>query len=243
VTRYLPSKSASRQRQVKAAFRTLIERTEWCVTTAEEYCAGNAASPVAAELRTYLPAMRTVVATSRRANIDGEKVPARERVFSLFEQHTELIKRGKRQKPVEFGHKILLCESIEKFITDYEVYERQEADCNLTEPVIERHKKLYGHRPEVLAADMGFCPEESKFAELATRVETLAIPKRVRDFVDKMLAYWQAFRAGIEGTISGLKRAFRLIRCYFRGFRSFSSAVGLGVFCHNLIVLANHGSG
>ena len=46
--------------------------------------------------------------------------------------HTELIKRGKRQKPVEFGHKVLLCESIEKFITDYEVYEKQQSDCDLT---------------------------------------------------------------------------------------------------------------
>jgi transposase, IS5 family len=243
VTRYLPSKSASRQRQVKAAFRALIERTEWSVAVAEEYCGGHGASAVALELQAYLPAMRTIVATARRANINGETVPARDRVFSLFERHTELIKRGKRQKPVEFGHKILLCESAEKFITDYEVYERQEADCNLTESVIERHDKLFGRRPEVLAADMGFCPEESKFAELAARVDTLAIPKRMRDFVDKVLSHWQAFRAGIEGTISGLKRAFRLIRCYFRGFRSFSTAVGLGVFCHNLIVLAEHGSG
>jgi hypothetical protein len=52
----------------------------------------------------------------------------------------------------------------------------------------------------------------------------------MQDFVDKVLAHWQAFRAGIEGTISGLKRAFRLIRCFFQGFRSFSAAVGLGVF-------------
>jgi transposase, IS5 family len=184
--------------------------------------------------------MKTIVATARRANVNGETVPARERVFSLFEQHTELIQRGRRQKPIEFGHKILLCESAEKFITDYEVYERQEADCNLTESVIDRHEKLFGTRPEVLAADMGFCPEESKFAELAARVDTLAIPKRMRDFVDKVLSHWQAFRAGIEGTISGLKRAFRLIRCFFRGFRSFDAAVGLGVFCHNLIVLAEH---
>jgi DDE family transposase len=52
---------------------------------------------------------------------------------------------------------------------------------------------------------------------------------------------WQMFRAGIEGTISGLKRAFRLVRCYYRGFKSFEASVGLGVFTHNLIVLANMG--
>lgn len=250
VTRYMPSKSASRQRTVKKSFRTLIERTDWIVAVAEEFCTsqavsqGNAAlAAVALELRSYLSAMKKVVAVARRAQMDGETVPASDRVFSLFERHTELIKRGRREKPVEFGHKVLLCETKEKFITDYEVYEKQEADCELTESVITRHEKLFGKRPEVLAADKGFCPAEAKFQELAEQVDTLAIPKRMRDFVDKVLAHWQAFRAGIEGTISGLKRAFRLIRCFFRGFRSFSSAVGLGVFCHNLIVLAEHKSG
>ena len=250
VIRYMPSKSASRQRMVKSRFRMLIERTEWIVAVAEEFCVNQAKSrghaalaAVALELQAYLPAMKTVVATARRAQVDGEKVPAAERVFSLFEPHAELIMRGRRQRPVEFGHKILLCESAEKFITDYEVYEKQEADCALTESVIDRHEKLFGQRPKVLAADKGFCPAEAKFAELAERVDTLAIPKRMRDFVDKMLAHWQAFRAGIEGTISGLKRAFRLIRCFFKGFRSFEASVGLGVFCHNLIVLAECGSG
>jgi IS5 family transposase len=250
ITRYMPSKSDSRQRKVRESFRTLIERTEWMVTVAGEFCVIQAGSrghsalaALALELQAYLPAMKTIVGNARRAQVNGETVPASERVFSLFEQHTELIKRGRRQKPVEFGHKILLCESAEKFITDYEVYEKQQSDCELTESVIDRHEKLFGERPEVVAADKGFCPDEAKFQELADRVDTLAIPRRMRDFVDKVLAYWQAFRAGIEGTISGLKRAFRLIRCFFRGFRSFESAVGLGVFCHNLIVLVEHEAG
>jgi len=249
VIRYISSKSASRQRKVKATFRTLIERTEWIVAIAEEFCGrtasrGNAAlAALTLELGAYLPSMKTVVATARRAQIEGETVPAAERVFSLFEQHTELIKRGRREKPVEFGHKVLLCESAEKFITDYKVYEKQQADCELTESVIQRHEKLFGTRPEVVAADKGFCPAEEKYQELAEMVATLAIPRRMQDFMDKVLAHWQAFRAGIEGTISGLKRAFRLIRCFFRGFRSFEAAVGLGVFCHNLIVLADQGPG
>jgi len=249
ITRYMPSKSAARQRKVKADFRTLIERTAWIVAIVGEFTASAAAeghaalTAIALELKAYLPSMQTVVRNARRAQVEGETVPAAERVFSLFEEHTELIKRGKRQKPVEFGHKVLLCESAEKFITDYSVYEQQLADCELTESVIQRHKKLFGATPKVLAGDMGFCPAEAKFVELAKQVETLAIPQRMKDFVDKMLAHWQGFRAGIEGTISGLKRAFRLVRCFFKGFRSFDAAVGLGVFCHNLIVLANHASG
>jgi len=245
VTRYKPSKSKRRQRKVKAAFRTLIERTAWMVAICREFCGlagshGNAAvAGLGLELKAYLPAMEKVVAVARRAELEGEKVPASDRVFSLFEQHTELIKRGRRQKPVEFGHKVLLCQTAEKFISDYEVYEKQQADCELTESVIARHETLFGTKPEVLAADKGFCPAEEKFNQLARQVDTLAIPRRMQDFVDKVLAAWQAFRAGIEGTISGLKRAFRLVRCYFKGFRSFQRAVGLGVFCHNLIVLAN----
>jgi transposase, IS5 family len=244
VTRYMPSKSAARQRKVKAAFRTLIERTGWIVTIARQFAASTGDGGLAAlELRAYLPAMQKVVAVAQRAQLEGEKVPASERVFSLFEQHTELIIRGRREKPVEFGHKVLLSQTREKFISDYEVYEQQQADCELTKSVIERHQKLFGVRPEVLAADKGFCPAAEKFAELAGQVGTLAIPRRMQDFADKVLKYWQAFRSGIEGTISGLKRAFRLVRCFFRGFRSFSSAVGLGVFCHNLIVLAAPPSG
>ena len=161
VTRYMPSKSESRQRKVKAAFRTLIERTGWIVAMAGEFCAqaasrNNAAlAAVALELKAYLPSMKKIVATATRAQIEGETVPASDRVFSLFEQHTELIKRGRREKPVEFGHKVLLCQTVEKFITDYEVYEKQLADCDLTESVIQRHEKLFGTRPEVLAADKG----------------------------------------------------------------------------------------
>jgi len=249
ITRYMPSKSESRQRQVKANFRTLIERVEWIVGIAgdfsERFCSSSnlELAGVALELKAYLPSMQTVAATARRANVAGETVPANERVFSLFEPHTELIKRGRRQKPVEFGHKLLLCETAEKFITDYEVYEQQPPDCDLTQPVIERHEKLFGERPVVLAADKGFCPEKSKFEELAKLVANLAIPRRMQDFMDKLLASCQAFRAGIEGTISGLKRAFRLFRCFFRGFKGFARSVGLGVFCHNLIVLAEHESG
>lgn len=247
ITRYSTSKSKKRLRKVKSAFRALIKRVGRIVEIALELC-GFAARRgildlvvVAAELKDFLPAMTTVVQNARRAQVEGETVPASERVFSIFEPHTELIKRGRRQKPVEFGHMVLLCQSPEKFITDYDVMPERIADCELTEVVIDRHEKLFGQTPEVLAGDKGFCPAAEKYAELEERVDTLAIPRRMRDFADEVMRHWQAFRAGIEGTISGLKRAFRLARCFYRGFKSFAASVGLGVFCHNLIVLAKSG--
>ena len=78
--------------------------------------------------------------------------------------------------------------------------------------------------------------------ELAAQVETRAI-RRMQEFIGKVLPHWQAFRAGIEDTMSGLKRAFRPIRCFCRGFRSFSAAARLGVFCQNLIALADRACG
>lgn len=243
ITRYSSSTSKKRRREVKRAFRTLIQRVGWIVEIAEEFCRYAQACgslkllALGQELESFLPAMRHVVQqASRRAA--GETVPAAERVFSIFEPHTELIKRGRRHKPVEFGHGVLLCQTREKFITDYEVYEHRPVDCELTEIVIDRHEALFGEPPEVLAGDKGFCPAGETYEQLEERVGTLAIPRRLRDFADAAMAAWQAFRAGIEGTISGLKRAFRLARCYFRSFKSFQASIGLGVLCHNLLVLA-----
>jgi IS5 family transposase len=244
ITRYAKSPSKKRQRKVKGAFRVLIGRVESIVQTAGIFCQFASGwgdlelTGVADELKRFLPSMKKVVGQARRSQLEGETVPAPQRVFSIFEPHTELIQRGRREKPVEFGHALLLCQTPEKFITDYEVFAERPADCTLTEQVIERHEKLFGARPEVLAADKGFCPAAAKYSALEQCVGTLAIPRRMRDFADKVLVLWQAFRAGIEGTISGLKRAFRLARCYYRGFKHFQGAIGLGVLAHNLVVLA-----
>jgi IS5 family transposase len=246
ITRYSSSTSKKRQRQVDRDFRTLIQRVAWIVGIAEAFCRFAKAFPslqltgLGLELEGYLPAMKQVVDQARR-RAAGETVPAAERVFSIFEPHTELIKRGRRHKPIEFGHAILLCQTTDKFITDYEAYEHRPADCDLTATIIDRHERLYGAPPDVVAGDKGFCPDRETVEQLEERVETLAIPRRMSDFADAAMTAWQSFRAGIEGTISGLKRAFRLARCYFRSFKSFQASIGLGVFCHNLIVLAQRG--
>jgi transposase, IS5 family len=242
VSRYAKSKCAKRRRKVRAVLAKLIAHVAWVVEIAGEFCAmtrcwGNRElEGVAIELKRFLPSMKRVVEQSRRAQT--EKVPAAERVFSIFEPHTELLMRGKANKPVEFGHMVLLCQSREKFITDYETYEHRKADCELTKELIVRHKALYGEKPEVLAADMGFCPDATKYEELQQEIGMLAIPRRMRDLADAVLQTWRRFRAGIEGTISGLKRAFRLSRCFYHGFKRFEAAIGLAVFAHNLVVLA-----
>jgi IS5 family transposase len=248
VTRYAKSPSKSRQREVRSKFRTLVERVRWVANVAESFCAEVAGTldfelaGIALALRDFLPAVHTVIDTAERAGLRGEKVPASERVFSIFEPHVELIKRGKRSKPVEFGHKIVLSQVRQKFITNFQTLEVQEPDCYLTEPAADGHKEIFGTYPEALAGDKGMGPRAEKRAALEKKVKVVAIPRRLKDWGDEAMVEWQAFRAGIEGTISVLKRAFRLGRCLFRGFKHFASAVGLSVVCHNLVVLAAHGT-
>jgi IS5 family transposase len=242
-TAYSASKTTKRKRWARRSLRKLIARVAVAVAQAESFCQEfNATDPglmaIVDELHGYLPAMGKVVTTAQRVHIANEFVPASEKVFSIFEPHTELIKRGRRSKPVEFGHMIWLSQTQDRFILDFEAMERKIPDAKLTEMVIDRHAHQFGVDPEVVAADKGYCPAKETYKKLDQRIDSLAIPRRTNDFSMPDMAFWQAFRAGIEGTISSLKRAFRLSRCMYRGFKSYAAALGMGVFAHNLVVLA-----
>ncbi len=249
ITRYSSSRSKKRLRQVRQRMKELIVRVEEVLEKAEQFVAWAERSTslelmtVGAVLADYLPVMRQVAVVARRRAFDGEKVPNGEKVFSIFEPHAELIMRGRRSRPVEFGHKVLLTQSKEKLITDFVVLEENRSDEELLPLVLDRHEEKYGRRPESIAADKGFCPDADTYEELEEQVDFLGVPRRTRDFGDKLMGIWQQWRAGIEGTISCLKRAFRLARCCFRGFKNFASAIGSAVFCHNLTILAKTSGG
>jgi IS5 family transposase len=249
VTRYSQSKNKKRLRKVRQDLKLLIVRVEQLLEKVEQFVAWAARSAcleltaIGRSLEVCLPVMRQVARVARRRTFDGEKVPNADKVFSIFEAHAELIKRGRRGRPVEFGHKVLLTQSREKFITDYVVLQKNRTDDQLLPLVLERQEERYGSRPESVAADKGFCPDEETYEELEEQVDYLGVPRRTRDFGDKLMGIWQQWRAGIEGTISCLKRAFRLARCCFRGYKNFASAIGSAVFCHNLTILAKTSGG
>ena len=249
IARYSNSTSKKRLRKVRQTIKTLIVRVEEVLGKATFFIARAKRSTcldlmaIGAALEARLPVMRQVANVARRRAFDGEKVPNSDKVFSIFETHTELIMRGRRGRPVEFGHKVLLTQSKEKFITDYVVLEQNRGDEELLPMVFDRHEEKYGRCPTSIAADKGFCPDADTYEELEERIDYLGMPRRTRDFGDAMMAVWQQWRAGIEGTISCLKRAFRLARCCFRGFNNFASAVGSAVFCHNLRILAKTSGG
>ena len=243
VTRYASSPAKKRQRQVRRKKKKLLEQVERIVRAAESFAAAAREMAdiyicgIGLEIESYLPNIRKVLEVAQRAWVDGEVVPARDRIFSIFEGHTELIKRGRRHKPVEFGHMVLLGQTREKFITQYDVMRKKIPDSRLPETILDRHEASFGEPPETLVADKGFRGTPEAMKKLRERVKVVAIPQRLKDFADDAFVALQHFRAGIEGSISVLKRAFGLLRCQYRGFKNFVNHVGLGVFCHNLVLL------
>jgi len=243
VNRYMRSGSSARKREAKRRFRRLHEavcRLRSIARPLPKLLIGSGnlvLRGLGEELKHYLPLTKTVCDTAKRAGLKGETVPASDRIFSIFEEHTELIKRGKSRKPVEFGHAVWLAQSRSKFITDYEAMEEKIEDTELLEDITRRHKASFRKYPEGITADTGFRAVPKEMAKVEKHVGTVAVPGRGQSRA-KIDTCWHHFRAGIEGSISVLKRAFRLSICMYRGFKSFAAAVGMAVFCHNLLNLA-----
>jgi len=207
------------------------------------------AEVLAEELDHYLPLGRRVLDQAQRRVLGGEIVPATEKLYSIFEEHTELLKRGKAGKPIEFGHMVQLQQVESKYITDYAVFARKPNERTLIDPALKSHRALFGADPEVLSADKGYYESMEKIARLGETIGVVSIGKKGRRTESEIerehsVAFkaGQRFRAGIEGSISFLKRALRLARCFNKGWNHFVATVGATVFTHNLLVLAR-GSG
>ena len=195
-------------------------------------------------LETMLPRVEQVVACARRAG-KGEKVPAADRIFSIFEPHTELLIRGKARKPVEFGHMVTIGQTQEKFISFYGVERKSRHDIHLGDEALEDHKQKFGAYPDGFAADKNYYGGQEHAAKWKDRIPHYSVGKKGRRDEEEtarehssMFRLLQKFRAGCEGSISVLKRVFGLTRCLNRGFNSFASTIGNIVFCHNLVILS-----
>ena len=187
-----------------------------------------------------------VIDQTRRRIFAGETVPAEQKLYSLFEPHTDLIKRGKARKPVEFGHKVFLAESRVGLITDYRVLRGNPPDSDQVASSLENHQRLFARAPKLYAADRGFDhPAARDLCEKIGVVE-LCIPQRggklgaVRAATQHSRRFkaGQRYRAGIEGTISMLLRGRGMRRCLFEGPIRFELLVGASVLTANLLRLA-----
>ena len=187
-----------------------------------------------------------VIDQARRRVLQGEQVPNSEKIYSIFETHTDLIKRGKVLTPVEFGHKILLAESAQGLITQYEVLDGNPADEEQVELSLESHKESFGRAPKLYSSDRGFFSEKNLNFCKRTGVQVVCIPQRGGKKTAKRKAYekspdfkkGQRFRAGIEGRISVLFRGRGMKRCLAEGPQRFEMLVGAAVLANNLMRIA-----
>ena len=187
-----------------------------------------------------------VVDQARRRVIDNEQVPAAEKIYSIFEPHTSLIKRGKAGKPVEFGHKIYLAETRSGLITQYWILDGNPSDEDHVVPSIQQHKKTFGRAPHLYTNDRGSYSADNIKACEQEGVACVSIPQRggqktaEREAFEKSSEFKQGqrFRAGIEGRISVLFRGRGMKRCLAAGRRGLELLVGVAVLANNLLRIA-----
>jgi transposase, IS5 family len=192
---YEIQRMTSRQRQGEgsrhaAIYRALIAIAEEVVASSrmalEVTAAMRGKNPLTAlniealraEIAHYCDLGARVINQARRRVLDGEQVPTSEKIYSIFEPHTDLIKRGKVRAPVEFGHKIFLAESGRGLITQYDVLKGHSVDEVHVAPSLRRHRRMFRRAPALYGADRGFFSENNIVICARGAVAMACIPQR-----------------------------------------------------------------
>ena len=200
------------------------------------------AQGIAENLKQIIALMQGVIDQTRRRVLDGEKVPVSEKIVSIFEPHTDIIKKDRRD--TFYGHKVCLSGGPSNLITDCLIVKGNPADSTLTLEMLDRHDQIYGHYPLKVALDGGFASKDNLKAAKARKIKDVCFAKkRGLKEEDMCRSPWvynrlRRFRAGIESGISWLKRCFGLTRCTWKSFRSFKSYVWASIVSANLLTLA-----
>jgi IS5 family transposase len=188
------------------------------------------------------------VLTQTRARIVKGETHHPDKVLSLFEPHTEVIRKGKAAKPTEFGKVVMVQEAEGQIITDYHVCLTRVPDKTLWVPALERHHALFGHAPRLAVADAGFASAANERAARELGVTRVVLPRRGSPRASEPAPSRQRWyrrglrwRTGSEGRISVVKRRHGLRRCRYRGAAGMERWVGLGIIASNLLVLGRAG--
>jgi IS5 family transposase len=228
---------------VKSA-RRVLEKTN--KARGKDMLAGMAIEEIRKEIERHCGLGSRVIDQARRRVLEGEQVPNAEKIYSIFEAHTDLIKRGKVRTPVEFGHKVFLAESAQGLITQYEVLKGNPSDEVHVAPSLDRHRRTFGRVPELYGSDRGFFSEQNVASCAQEGVMVVCIPQRGGKKAPEREAYeksadfkaGQRFRAGIEGRISVLFRGRGMKRCLAEGDERFELWVAAAVLANNLMNIA-----
>jgi IS5 family transposase len=195
-----------------------------------------------AEVARFKPLIQRVIDQTQRRVFNDEKVPAQEKLFSIFEDHTDIVIKGARD--IEYGHKLNLSSGKSGLILDVVIEQGNPADTDRLLPMLERHVALFDQPPRQVAADGGYASGANLEAVKDMGVTDMAFNKKrglsITDMAKSAWVYRQLknFRAGIEAGISCLKRAYGLTRCTWKGLQHYRSFVWSSVVGYNLTVMA-----
>ncbi len=195
-----------------------------------------------AQWQHYRTLILQVIDQTERRIFAKEKVPATEKVVSLFEEHSDIIVKGSRD--VQYGHKLNLSTGRSGLVLDVVIEAGNPADSERFLPMLARHIRQYGKPPRQMAADGGYASIENLHAAKKRQVTDVVFHKKRGLKVDEMAkSPWvyrklRNFRAGIEAGISCLKRAYGLGRCSWKGLSHFKAYVWSSVVAHNLALFS-----
>ena len=195
-------------------------------------------------LETFLPRTEKVIDQTVRRILHGKQVPASEKIVSLFEEHTDIIRRGKESRPVEYGHKIWLNEVEGGLVSHYRILDGNPSDEEQWKPSLKAHLKTFHQPPQQASGDRGLYSEPNEQLAHDLGVKKVILPQRGHRSNARLKHEHKAWfvkgrhwHAGVEGRISVLKRAHDLGRCLAHGLNGFRCWVGWGVIAGNLAVL------
>jgi IS5 family transposase len=229
-------------------YRELVQIARWTMQYASqaaailEKFADLRAWAIADELKHYLALGTKVVGQTERIVFNEESVPAQEKIVSIFEPHTDIIVKDRRE--TLYGHKVFLNVGASGVIIDMLLERGNPADATRAIPMLERHRRVMGYVPEQAAFDAGFTSAANVKAARELGVKDAAFAKKgsidVLESVRSPAQHkkLQRFRAGVEGIISFTKRCFGFGRCLWRGYRSFQAYAWVSVLATNLLLIA-----
>ena len=200
----------------------------------------------AGQLRHFLPLVQKVMAQTKERLWEGNQHVVG-KVLSLFEPHTQVIRKGKAHKPNEFGRLVRIDEVEHGIVSGYAVLEGNAADTNSWLPALQHHQACFGKAPEMATADRGFFTAQNEREAAALGVAKVALPGRGR--LSKTRAQRQKerwfkralrWRAGCEACISHLKNPFSMRRATYKGEPGFQRYVGWCVITKNLFSIARY---
>jgi IS5 family transposase len=194
------------------------------------------------QLESILPVMLKVYQMTYRKEIKGEKVESADKVFSIYEQHTDIIVKGGRT--VEFGHKINLATGKSNLVLICDITRGNPADSKLYTNSIDMVKHGYGETPRDISADGGYASKENLEYAKGEGIVNIVFNKLVGSLKSQtssknMETRLKKWRSGIEANISNLKRGFKIARCNWKGWAHFQAKVLWSAIGYNIRVMTS----